>query len=130
MSYRPIYDPKTNIPEERKYRVGITGASTSDPTKRVGPGVTVTRTAAGVIKYSFAENPGLFVEIEGHAFGAVTPSGVKGYSMSRGVYTSPSGSTAGYIELSFWDASNAAVDLTSVQYFDVTFVFTELASLP
>lgn len=122
-------DTKTNVFTERLVRVGITGASTSNPTKRAGFGVTVTRTAAGVIKYSFNDNLGTFVQVGGHSFGADTPSGVKGYTMSRDTYTAPSGSTDGYIELSFWDASNNAVDLTSVQYFDVTFVFSESSDI-
>lgn len=119
----------TNIPYERLVRVGITGASTSDPTQRAGHGVTVTRTAIGVVRFSFDENPGTFVEIGGHAFRAVTPSGVKGFSISGGAYVPPSGSTDGYIEVSLWDASNAAVDLTSVQYLDVTFAFSEKSDI-
>jgi len=115
---------RTNIPEERLVRVGITGASTSNPTRRAGAGVTVTRTAAGVLKYSFNENPGTFVEIGGHSFGADTPSGVKGYTISRDTFVAPSGSTDAYIEVSMWDASNNAVDLTNVQYLDITFVFS------
>lgn len=37
-----------NLAGGRTYKVGITGAATSDPTKRYGPGITVTRTAEGV----------------------------------------------------------------------------------
>lgn len=116
-------DSKTNISEERLIRVGLTGASTSDPTRRAGPGVTVTRTGAGVLKFAFADNPGTFVGIAGHAFRADTPSGVKGYTISGDTYIAPASGASGYIEVSLWDASNAAVDLTSVQYLDVTFAF-------
>lgn len=132
MSYPPQYPSRSNIAKERTYRVGLTGASTSDPTKRVGPGITVTRTAQGVLKFSFSsENPGTFVGLGGEpAFRADTPSGVKGFTANAGAYTAPSGTTAGFISISLWDASQAAVDLTSVQYLDVTFMFTELSSLP
>lgn len=119
----------SNVPYERLIRVGITGASTSDPTRRAGHGVTVTRTAAGVIKFSFNDNPGTFVGIAGHSFGADTPSGVKGYTISRDTYTAPSGSTDGYVEVSMWDASNNAVDLTNVQYLDITFAFSEKSDI-
>lgn len=116
-------EARTNISEERLVRVGITGASTSDPTRRVGPGVVVTRTAVGVVRITFTDNPGTFVGISGPTFGAVTPSGVKGYSISRGAYVAPASGARGYIEVSLWDASNAAVDLTSVQYLDLTVLF-------
>lgn len=119
----------SNVPHERLFRVGITGASTADPTKRAGHGVTVTRTAIGVLRFSFDENPGTFVEIAGCALRAATPSGVKGYSVSGGTYVAPSGTTHGYIEVSIWDASNAAVDLTSVQYLDITFSFSEKSDI-
>lgn len=113
----------SNIPEERLIRVGVTGATTSDPTRRAGPGVTVTRTAAGVLKYAFADNPGTFVAISGPCLRADTPSGVKGYSISGDTYIAPASGADGYIEVSIWDASNNAVDLTTVQYLDLTFVF-------
>lgn len=114
----------TSIPNERNVRVSITGASTSDPTKRVGHGVTVTRTAQGVLKFAFAENLGTFVGLAGKpALRADTASGVKGFDVTAGAYVAPSGTTPGSISLSVWDASNAAVDLTSVQYLDVSFVF-------
>lgn len=114
---------KSSIAEERLIRVGVTGASTADPTRRAGPGVTVTRTAIGVLKYSFADNPGTFVGIAGHAFRADTPSGVAGFTISGDTYVAPSGSTDGYIEVSLWDSTFAAVDLTSVQYLDIAFAF-------
>jgi hypothetical protein len=119
-------EAKSNIEDDRIIRVGLTGASTSDPTKRAGPGVTVTRTAIGVYKFSFySEDPGTFVQIAGYMFGAVTPSGVKGYTATRGAYTAPSGSTPASLSVSLWDASFAAVDLTSVQYLDISFSFAQ-----
>lgn len=125
MNFNPT---RTNVPNERLVRVGITGNSTGTPTERVGGGVVVTRTAAGVFKYTFADNLGTFVGLAGAVLSAVTMSGVKGYSISGGAYTAPTGSTAGYIEVSVWDASNNAVDLTNVQYLDVTFVFAWFAA--
>lgn len=116
-------DSKSNIAEERLVRVGLTGASTSTPTRRAGPGVTVTRTGVGVFRFSFNDNPATFVGVAGWTLRAATMSGVKGYSLSAGVYVAPSGSTDAYIDVSIWDASNAAVDLTSVQYLDITFAF-------
>lgn len=114
----------SNISEERIVRVGLTGASTSDPTRRAGPGVVVTRTAIGVLKVAFSDNPGTFVGLAGEpAFRAVTASGVKGYTANVGAYTAPASGADGYVSVYLWDASQAAVDLTSVQYLDVAFVF-------
>lgn len=121
---------RTSIAEERLIRVGITGTGAADPTRRAGPGVAVTRTAQGVYRYTFADNPGTFVGLAGNpALGADTPSGVKGYSVTRDTYTSPASGADGYIELSVWDASNAAVDLAAAQYMDVTFVFAHQSTI-
>ncbi len=114
---------RSNIAEERLIRVGITGTGAADPTRRAGPGVTVTRTAQGVYKYTFADNPGTFVGINGPCLRADTPSAVKDYSVSGDTYTSPTGSADGFIEVSVWDAAAAAVDLAAAQYLDLTFVF-------
>lgn len=116
---------RSNIREERSIRVGLTGTGAADPTKRAGPGVTVTRTGVGVFKFSFAsEDPRTFVGMDAPAFRADTPSAVKGYSASAGVYTAPSGTTPGFISVSIWDASNNAVELAALQYIDVTFRFS------
>lgn len=116
-------ESKSNIAEERLIRVGITGTGAADPTRRAGPGVTVTRTAEGVLKFAFAENPGTFVGVAGHAFRAATPSGVAGYTIAGDTYTAPSGSTDGYIEVSVYNASDALDDLEANQYLDITFAF-------
>lgn len=121
MQLNPSY---TNITEERVRRCGITGTGAANPTVRAGPGITVTRQAAGVYRFSFTENPGVFVMIDGWALRADTMSGVKGYSISGGVYTKPAGTTKGYIDISIWDASNNAVDLAALQYLDIVFAFS------
>lgn len=115
---------ESSIGNEQVHRVGITGASSSDPTLRAGIGVTVTHDATGVYKYAFTDNPGTFVGIGGWALRADTASGVKGYSLSAATYVAPAGTTKGYINVSIWDASNNAVDLTSTQYLDISFLFS------
>ncbi len=116
-------DTKTNIPEERIYRVRILGTGAADPTKELGNGVTVTRTAEGVYKFSFDANPGAFVQVGGYIFGDTTPGDVKGHTLTRDTYTSPSGSTDGYVEVSVWDSTFAADDLDATEYLDISFVF-------
>jgi len=113
---------KTNIADERVYRTRILGTGAADPTKEAGPGVTVTWVATGRYKYTFANNPGTFVGVEAPVFGAATPSAVKGYSISHDTYDTTDDVFS--IELSLWDASNAAVDLAALQYLSASFVFS------
>ena len=123
-------ESKTSLLGERLIHVGITGAGTSAPTVRGGHGVTVTRTGTGVIKFSFVDNPGTFVGIRGYMFGADTPGDVKGYTVTRDTYTAPSGSTKGFVEVSLWNSSFAAVDLGSGdEYLDITFAFSTLSRI-
>ncbi len=114
---------KSNIAEERLIRVGVTGTGAADPTRRAGPGVTVTRTAQGVLKYSFSDNPGTFVAVAGPCFSADTPADVKGYTATGDTYVAPASGVDAYIEVSLWDSTLAAVDLAAAQYLDITFVF-------
>lgn len=116
-----------NLAGGRTYKVGITGTGAADPTKRHGPGITVTRTAAGVYKFSFASHPGTLLGFK-PSFGADTPSAVKGYTATRDTYTAPSGSTDGYVEVSVWDSTFTAADLAALQYLDLEFEFTEVKS--
>jgi len=51
---------KSNLPEDRRFSVGITGTGAADPTKRYGNGITVTRTATGVYKFTLNKNNGYF----------------------------------------------------------------------
>lgn len=114
---------KSNISEERVVRVGLTGTGAADPTRRAGPGVTVTRTAVGVFRYTFADNPGTFVEIAGFMFRADAPAAVKNYSLTGGAYVAPASGAKGYLEVSLWTGAGAATELAAAQYLDITFVF-------
>lgn len=116
---------KTNIPSERLYRVRLLGTGAAVPTKQVGPGVTVTRTGAGVLRFSFNENPGTFVGVAGHCFGAATPGDMAGHTLLRDTYVAPTSSADGYVELTVADAADAADDLEADEYLDVTFAFSE-----
>ncbi len=111
----------SSVPEERRYRIRILGTGAADPTKEVGQGVTVTRTAEGVYKLTFAENPGTFVGIEGYVFGAETPGDVKGHTLTRDTFDTTDNVFS--LSISVWDSSFAADDLDATEYLDVTVVF-------
>jgi hypothetical protein len=118
----------SNVTANRTYKCGIEGTGAADPTKRYGDGITVTRTAAGVYKFSFASHPGAFLDAWG-SLRADTPSGVKGYSISGDTFVAATSSANAYVEISLWDASNNAVDLADNQYLGVTFEFSEVSTV-
>jgi hypothetical protein len=120
---KPIY---ANLPAVRLVKVGITGTGATDPVKRYGPGITVTRTAAGVFKFVFAQHPGVYLGFR-HSLRADTPGDVKGHTVTGTTYTAPSGSTPGFTTLSLWSSTFAADDLQLLEYLDVTFEFSELS---
>lgn len=123
-----MYTPKTTIPDERTYRVRLLGTGASAPTKQLGSGVTITRTAAGVYKLTFAKNPGTFIGFA-WGLGATTPGDVKGHTVTRDTMTdATSAGASAYIEVSLWNASDAADDLQATEYADLAITFGNGAS--
>lgn len=113
----------TNVPEERTYRCRLLGTGASAPTKEIGDGLSVTRTAAGVYKLTFAGFiPFAFVGFH-YGLGAATPADVKGHTVTRAVPVVSSGVAS--IEVSLWNSTFAADDLQATEYMDLTFVFSE-----
>lgn len=118
-----FYDPKTSIPDERKYRIRILGVNNADPTEQLGQGVTISRTGEGAYRITFAQNPGTFIGWSCN-FGAATPADLKGYTAVRDTYTAQSGSTLGCLDFVVYDSSFNAADLIADQYADITVEFS------
>lgn len=116
----------SNVPE-RKYRCGITGTGAAHPTKRYGDGIAVTRTAAGVFRFTFVSHPGYFRGFK-PGLGAATPSDVKGHTVTRGEFVAATATASAYIELSLWSSTFAADELNALEYLDVVFVFSEIST--
>lgn len=114
---------RAHQPDPKYHHVRMLGTGASAPTVEVGHGITLSLTATGVVKVTWNDNPGVFLGVVGYMFGDTTPADVKGYSISRDTFSAATSSADAYIELSFWDSSNAAVDLTTTSYLDVTFAF-------
>jgi len=91
----------------------------------IGQGVTVTRTAVGVFKIVFNEGQGTFVGMGAPMFGAATPGDVKGQTCTRGTYTAPTATAAGFLSISIWSSSFAADELQTTEYLDLDFVFSQ-----
>lgn len=119
----PDKPTKTNVNEERVYRTRILGTGAATPSKVVGNGVTVTRTGVGVFRYTFADNPGQYVDFI-PTLQAETPSDVKGHTIIADTYVPPASGELGYIELSLFNASDAAHDLAAAEYLGASFIFS------
>jgi hypothetical protein len=115
----------SSVPDERHIRVRLLGTGAADPTREIGQGVTITRTASGVYKIVFNEGQGTFVGMGAPAFGAATAADVKGHTCTRGTYTSPTATAAGFLSISVWNSSFAADDLQATEYLDLDFVFSQ-----
>lgn len=116
----PEFPSKSNIPEERVWRAQLLGTGASNPTGVVDPGLTITRTGVGVFRCSFASNPGVLVGF----FPGLGAAALKGHTVTRSALTGPSGDTQAYIDISLWNASEAADELGAAEYLDLTFVFS------
>jgi hypothetical protein len=115
----------SSVPDERHYRIRLLGTGAADPTVEVGQKVTVARTAAGVYKITFTDNPGNFIGMGAPMFGAATPADVKGQTCTRGTYTAPTATASGFISVSVWSSTFSADDLQATEYLDLDIVFTE-----
>lgn len=115
-----FFKPKTTEPEQRDHILRLVGTGATAPTVEVGKGITVTRTGTGVYKITWDGNPGEFL---GWTFGlgAATPGDIKGHTLIRDTYDATSRS----IEISFFNAAEAAHDLAALEYFDLVFRFKE-----
>lgn len=108
----------------RIHHVRLLGTGSSTPTKEIGHGITVSRTAAGVYKCQWAlgASPGTFLGFT-WGLGASTPGDVKGHTVTRSTITAETSSAGYFISVSLWNASDAADDLQATEYMDLTFHF-------
>lgn len=111
-----------NVSELRWYHLRLLGTGAAHPTKELGYGMTVTRTAVGVFRITWTSNPGAFVGFT-WGLGAATMSDVKGHTVTRDTFDT---TNAVYtLDLSLWSASDAADELNANEYMDVVIWFKE-----
>lgn len=99
-------------------RVRFVGG-TAAITKLYGRGVTPTYVSTGLVDLVWAENPGLFVGVDGYCFDATTSSALKGYTVVPGAYNS----TTRTLRLSITNASDALADLAALQNLTIGVAF-------
>lgn len=113
-----FFQPLASEPEVRNHHVRLLGTGAAAPTKQIGQGIAVTRTALGVYKLTWTDNPGTFIGAT-HMLGAETPGDVKGHTLTRDTYDA----TNFVLEVSLWDSVFAANDLAATEYIDLVVAF-------
>ena len=116
------YPVKATTPEVWENVIRILGTGAADPTKEVGPGVTVTRTGTGAYLITWGEAPGTFVTAH-FQVGAATPGDVAGHTVIRDTYDA-SAKTLPFI---LYNAADAAHDLAANEYIDIVVRFKQTA---
>jgi len=118
------YPVRSSEPESRERTIRLLGVNNADPTKEVGKGVTVTRTAEGVYLITWTRDPGYFMGVKGYMFGGLVAADCKGYTATRGLYSA----TAYTLSISVWNSTFAAADIIADQYLDITIAFKATSS--
>lgn len=119
LDFHPV---RSNIPEKFVIECRIEGTGAAAPTKKYGPGVTVTRTSEGLYRFSFLDVPGYFLGMT-YGFGAATPTNIDDHSAVHDDLVAVSGSTQAYVEVTVSDGTPAVDDLEDEEYLTVQFHF-------
>ena len=112
------YRPLDTEPGVFHHLVRVLGVGAGDPTKQVGRGITVTRVAAGKLRYTWADGPGAYLGFN-FSFQATTQSDLKGYTVVAGEYDT----TNKRIDLWVYDSTFTLADLAALQKLFVDFAF-------
>lgn len=113
---------ETNVAEQIDYQLRLLGAGAANPVKELGYGMSVARTGVGVFRITWPSFPGAFVNMS-YTIGATTMSAVAGFTLTRGVPAVVGGLWT--LDVSLWNAANAAVELAAAQYLDLTIRWKE-----
>lgn len=121
-----FFDDKETLASVRHHRLQLQGGGAGVvPTVVIGHGVTLSLTATGRVKVTWAENPGTFVGIGSAFFRDNASQGtVKNWEVSGGVYPLTAGTFT--FEFDIWNSAGAAADLATTSFLDIDFVFSEL----
>ncbi len=120
------YPSRTSVPEERVTRIRLLGTGAAAPTIEVGQQIVVTLSATGVVKLTWAEHPGTFVN-SSYMFGAATPADVKGQTCTRDIPETTAGVFS--IEFSIWSSTFAADNLQLTEYLDLNIAFSATSEI-
>lgn len=111
-------------PEGYEFPILLAGAGAAAPMLKDGrANYSVTRTAQGVYKISFNDDPGPTFLGGTAGFGDATAANVLGWSVAFGAYTAPSGSTQASLVFTVGNAANAATDLLATSNLKLALTF-------
>jgi hypothetical protein len=114
---------KSNILEDGRMCVGITGTGASNPTKNYGDGISVARQAAGVFRFSFLSHYGAYKGCSLNLLRGATPANLKQCTITTANPVAPSGNTPGYVDVQLWDSAGAARELAATEIMELEFCF-------
>lgn len=98
----------------------MVGTGATVPTETFGAGVVMTRTAAGRLKLTWADDPGVFAGVT-WGIGATTQGDVKGHTVTHSVYPLTAGTYT--LEIDIWDSAFAAEDLEALEWLTLNIHF-------
>lgn len=116
------YPLRGNLAELNAEVVTMVGTGASAPTKVYGPGVTITRTGAGDYRLTWAEAPGNYVATMA-SLRATTESDNKGHTVIVGAWSAANRT----LDVTLWDASDAAEDLEASEWLELVVLFKSTA---
>lgn len=108
--------------------IRLQGAGAAAPTiLKGGKGITITRTGAGAVTFTFAEDPGVYVGTDDGAYSAATVATAGSLALAEGVYTAATPSSQATLTLTFLAeaaGTYAAADLatTTTAYLKMVFL--------
>jgi len=116
------YPVRSSVPEIVEHLISLVGTGAAIPTKvtGTGPGITVTRTSAGLYVLTWSENPGIFIGLS-WGLGADTPLDVDRFSLVRSAFASNA------LSITVFSEAGTATDLAALQYVDIVIRFKRTA---
>lgn len=114
------FEPTFSEPKLHVYHVRLLGTGAAAPTKVLGTGITVTRTAEGRYLLTWAENPYVFAGLTWGLQGT-TQGNVKGHTVTCGAY--PQTASTYTLEVDLWDSTFAAEDLEDAEWMTLDIAF-------
>lgn len=115
-----VWELAMDQPDARVRVIKILGTGAGNPTKLLGTGATITRSAQGIYLITWKENPGVYDGLLGFGFSATTKTGPKGYTVVADLVMS--GLTLAF---EVFDSTFAAVDLAAAQHLTLGFLFQD-----
>lgn len=115
--------PLSSEPETRYLEVRMEGAGAAAPTKKLGQGVTITRTGVGdyllTLTEATAKELGKYAGVTAPSLEGGTPANLKNVSVTLGAYNSATRT----MQVLVWSSAGAARELAATEFLAFTLKF-------